>query len=73
MEKMMKEAQMEMENLERDYKGIEDTYAENMLNLTVLRGYRRKLLANSRISRFLGSRHGDVLTEFERIAAADVI
>lgn len=65
--------EMEMENLERDYKGIEDTYAENMLNLTMLLGYLRKLLANNRISRFLGSRHGDVLTEFERITAADAI
>jgi hypothetical protein len=61
----------EMETLERDYKAIEDSYADNMLNLTVLRGYVRKLLANPKIVRFLGNRHGEMLGEFERIAAAD--
>ena len=61
----------EMETLERDYKAIEDSYADNMLNLTVLRGYVRKLLANPKIVRFLGNRHAEMLGEFERIAAAD--
>jgi RepB plasmid partitioning protein/ParB-like nuclease domain len=61
----------EMETLERDYKGIEDSYADNMLNLTVLRGYVRKLLANAKIARFLGKRHGDMVEELERIAVAD--
>lgn len=61
----------EMESLERDYKAIEDSYADNMLNLTVLRGYVRKLLANPKIVRFLGNRHGEMLGEFERIAEAD--
>lgn len=61
----------EMETLERDYKAIEDSYADNMLNLTVLRGYVRKLLANPKIVRFLGNRHGEMLGEFERIAEAD--
>lgn len=65
--------EMEMETLERDYKGIEETYADNMLHLTMLLGYLRKLLANSKILRFLRARHGDVLTEFERIAAAEAI
>lgn len=63
--------ELEMETLERDYKAIEDSYADNMLNLTVLRGYVRKLLANAKIVRFLGSRHAEILVEFERIATAD--
>jgi len=61
----------EMETLERDYKAIEDSYADNMLNLTVLRGYVRKLLANPKIVRFLRNRHGEMLGEFERIAEAE--
>lgn len=65
--------EMEMENLERDYRAIEESYAENMLNLTVLRGYVRKLLANTKIVRFLSSRHGELLPELERIAATEEV
>jgi len=63
--------EFEMGNLERDYKASEENYGDNMLNLTMLRGYVRKLLENSRIKRFLGTRHGEMLSEFERIAATD--
>ncbi len=63
--------EMEMETLERDYKVAEDRYSENMLNLTVLLGYVRKLLGNAKIERFLGKRHSEMLVEFERIAASE--
>ncbi len=63
--------EMEMETLERDYKTAEDKYADNMLNLTVLLGYVRRLLGNAKIVKFLGTRHAEMLTEFERIAASD--
>ena len=63
--------EMEMETLEREYKVAEDKYSENMLNLTVLLGYVRRLLGNAKIVKFLGTRHAEILTEFERIAASD--
>lgn len=63
--------EMEMETLEREYKVAEDKYSDNMLNLTVLLGYVRRLLGNVKIVRFLGTRHAEMLTEFERIVAAD--
>jgi len=62
--------EMEMETLEREYKVAEDKYSENMLNLTVLLGYVRRLLGNAKIVKFLGTRHVEMLTEFERIAAS---
>jgi hypothetical protein len=62
-----------METLERDYKAIEDSYADNMLNLTVLRGYVRKLLGNSRIVRFLATRYPEESAELERIVAEEGI
>jgi hypothetical protein len=65
--------EMEMETLEREYKVAEDQYSENMLNLTVLLGYVRRLLGNAKIVKFLGTRHAEMLTEFERIAASDGI
>jgi len=63
----------EMETLERDFKAIEEAYSENMLNLTVIRGYLKRLLENSKVVRFLSSKHSDLFPEFERIAAADSI
>jgi len=61
----------EMEVLERDFKAIEEGYAENMLNLTVVRGYVKKLLANAKVVRFLSTKHQDFFAEFERIAAIE--
>lgn len=61
----------EMESLERDFKAIEGAYAENMMNLTLARGYIRRLLDNGKVVRFLSGNHSDVLAEFERIAASE--
>jgi len=63
--------EFEMANLERDSKASEANYGGNMLNLTMLQGYVRKLLANPKVTRFLGTRHAEMLTEFERIAATE--
>lgn len=63
----------EMESLERDFKSIEDGYAENMLNLTVIRGYVKRLLENSKVVRYISSKHQDLFPEFERIVAAESI
>lgn len=65
--------EMEMGALERDYKANEENYADNILNLTVLRGYVRRLLDNSKVVRFLGKRHSELLSEFERLAATEEV
>ena len=62
----------EMESLERDLKSVEESYGENMLNLTCARGHIKKLLENVKVVRFLNGNHPDILREFETIAAADV-
>lgn len=61
----------EMESLERDVKAVEETYGENMLNLTLARGYFKKLLENAKVVRFLNGNYRDFLTEFEAIAASE--
>lgn len=61
----------EMESLEHDVKAIEQTYGENMLNLTVARGYLKKLMDNAKVVRFMNANYRDFLTEFEAIAAAE--
>jgi ParB/RepB/Spo0J family partition protein len=61
----------EMAVLERDFKSIEDAYAENMLNFTVIRGYLKRLLENAKVVRFISTKHPDLFPEFERIAAVE--
>lgn len=63
----------EMETLEQDLKVAEECYGENMLNLTLARGYIKKLLDNARIVRFLTANHSDLLAEFESIAATEAL
>jgi hypothetical protein len=47
--------------------------SENMLNLTLARGYFKKLLENAKVVRFLNGNYRDFLTEFEAIAVAGYI
>lgn len=59
--------------LERDFKSIEDAYAENMLNFTVIRGFLKRLLENATVARFISTKHPDLFPEFERIALSEGI
>ncbi len=63
--------EQEMESLEHDLKAVEETYGENMLNLTLARGYIRKLLDNAKVVRFLTTHYSDILSEFETITSAE--
>ena len=63
----------EMESLEQDFKAIETNYTENMMSLTLARGYIKRLLENNRVLRHLRDHHGDLLTEFETIATAEMV
>lgn len=63
----------EMETLERDLKAVERSYGDNMLNLTLARGYVKKLLDNAKVVRFLNGNYGDILAEFETLAAAETV
>jgi hypothetical protein len=63
----------EMQSLERDLKAVEESYGENMLNLTLARGYIKKLLENGKVTRFLGGHFAEILGEFERMIAAEAL
>jgi ParB/RepB/Spo0J family partition protein len=63
----------EMETLERDLKAVERSYGDNMLNLTLARGYVKKLLDKARVVRFLNANYPDIFTEFESLAAAETL
>lgn len=63
----------EMEALQHDLKAVEETYGENMLNLTCAKGYIKRLLDNARVVRFLNANYADIAAEFEKMAGAEAI
>jgi hypothetical protein len=58
----------EMAGLQREYRMVEDSYASDVLNLTLLKGYLTKLLENNRVRRYLERNHSEILSQFEQIA-----
>ncbi len=62
--------EMELQALERDILLIDDSYGRNVVNLTIARGYVKRLLENTKVVKFLAGKHGDLLTEFQRIQEA---
>lgn len=47
---------------------VEDSYASDVLNLTLLKGYLTKLLENSKVHRYLERNHAEILSQFQKIA-----
>lgn len=58
----------EMEDLQREVKAIEESHGNQVLNLVLARGYVIKLLANSRVARYLDQNHPDIFRELKSIA-----
>jgi len=65
--------ELEMETIERDLKAVESSYGENMLNLTVARGYIKRLLDNAKIVKFLAGNFREILSEFESTTASESV
>jgi ParB-like chromosome segregation protein Spo0J len=65
--------EQEMETLEHDLKAVEESYAENMLNLTLILGYTKKLLENVKAARFLNANYPDIFSELQSLAAAQTL
>jgi len=57
----------EMAGLQGQYKLVEQTYADDVLNLVLAKGYLGRLLGNKAVTRFLRQKAPDILTEFELI------
>ena len=62
----------EIESLERDFKAAEQFYGENMLNLTSLARFVKKLLANPKVVRFLNTHYTDLFEELEAVAKSNL-
>ena len=58
----------EMASLEREFRLIEDTYSQDVMNLTLAKGYLGTLLENSKIVRYLAQNHPEILSQFQKIS-----
>lgn len=60
----------EMANLQGQYELIERSYADDVLNLVLARGYIAKLLENEAVADFIHQRHPQLQEQLDRIIAA---
>lgn len=61
--------EQEMSNLQGQYKLVEQTYGQDVLNLVLAKGYLAKLLENESARQYVAERHPDLMVEFESIIA----
>jgi hypothetical protein len=54
----------EMGNLQEQYKLVEESYGQDVLNLVLAKGYLTKLLENEEVSRYIQNTQLDVFSEF---------
>jgi len=66
-QEQMAKMEREMSNLQGQYKMVEQTYGQDVLNLVLAKGYLTKLLDNKPVVRYLKQRQPEVLAEFEVI------
>jgi hypothetical protein len=63
----MAKMEREMTNLQGQYKLVEQTYGQDVLNLVLAKGYLGKLLENRAVDDYLRQHQPDLLSEFEAI------
>ena len=63
----MAKMEREMSNLQGQYKLVEQTCGQDVLNLVLAKGYLAKLLGNESVAQYLRQRQPDLLAEFEAI------
>ena len=64
----MARMQGELARLQESFTSIQDSYGQDHLKLTVIKGYVAKLLGNARIVRYLMQNRPDFMAEFQTIA-----
>jgi ParB-like chromosome segregation protein Spo0J len=57
----------EMRSIERDFVVLEESYSQDTLNLQLARGYLKTLLHNTRVTRYLGQKHGELLAQLQKV------
>ncbi len=62
-----------MSNLQSQYKQVEQTYGQEVLNMVLAKGYLTKLLRNESVAAYLRSKEPDLLAEFELIVQSTAL
>lgn len=60
--------QRESENIDRQFRLVEQSYGSDHLDLMLAAGYVNRLLGNVRVVRFLAQHHADILAEFQKLS-----
>ena len=60
--------QRESENVDRQFRLIEQSYSSDHLDLILATGYVNRLLGNARVVRHLAQYHADILGEFQKLS-----
>lgn len=60
--------QRESENVDREFRRIEQSYSSDNLDLLLATGYVNHLLGNVRVVRHLAQHHADILSEFQKLS-----
>ena len=63
----MARMEREMANLQGQYRLVEQSYGQDVLNLVLARSYLTKLVENARVARFLQQLHPEMLEQFQAI------
>ena len=56
-----------MTNLQEQYKLVEESYGQDVLNLVLAKGYLVRLLENNAVARYIQQNQPDVFSEFATI------
>ncbi|OTP75924.1 plasmid partitioning protein RepB C-terminal domain-containing protein [Caballeronia sordidicola] len=63
----MAKMEREMSNLQGQYKLVEQTYGQDVLNLVLAKGYLARLVENESVRQYLQAQQADLLVEFQAI------
>jgi hypothetical protein len=66
----MDKMQREMEAVQGDFKSVEKTYGDNVLQLVVANGYVGALIRNPEIERYLSDNYPEILIQFRSLVRA---
>jgi ParB-like chromosome segregation protein Spo0J len=66
----MARLERETATVNQDFKALEESYGDDVLNLVVASGYVSRLVGNGEIERYLRGRHPELLSEFRVIVNA---
>ncbi len=58
----------ELSRLQEAISSIQDSYGQDHLHLTIVKGYLRNLISNDRVARYLEQYQPDLFIEFQKIA-----